>query len=579
MRARTITLAVLVVLSILLAPPAAAFAQIPSLPHYFYGTLKIDNVDASIGTTVEARVAGVQNGPFNPITTTQAGRYSDPEPPFSYGLLVQGEIVDGATIEFFVNGVKANQTAAWHSGQNTMLNLTAGSVTPPTLTPPTVITSGVNGITANSASLFATLTNLGTATSVSVLFEYWTTVAYGSNTTAQVKTAPVTFTAGLTGLLPDTLYHFRARANGGTSGLALSADATFTTLSPGRVAPTVLTDTASGITVNSATLNGNLTALGTASSANVSFDWGTSPGVYASSTPIQAQAALSTFSASLSGLSTNTTYYFRARAEAGIHGTSLAVEKSFVTLASTSGPGGGGGGGGTASGPNTTPALSGITGAAPTLDNRGKAVTPATLATADGKVAITVAVGTQMTDKSGLAIPTLTAAPLLTPPPPPSKGSVLLAYDFGPTGAQFNPPLTMTMSFDPAAIPAGASLNKLFVAFWDGSRWVKLSSTVNPATNTITALVSHFTEFSILFDPEAAETTPTTTPTPPSPEITPPSATLPPVAPVTTTPTSSPAPPSVPNSGGINWLTIGGLAAAALVGALLAAFIMMRVRR
>ncbi|MBI2858141.1 MAG: hypothetical protein HYX90_03585, partial [Chloroflexi bacterium] len=130
MRASTISLTVLAALTMLFASPAAASSQPPSPPDYFYGTLKIDGADAPAGTAIEAKVPGVLNGIFNPITTNQIGRYSDPEPPFTYGLLVQGDIAEGSTIEFFVNGVKANETAAWHSGQFTMLNLTAGTAIP-----------------------------------------------------------------------------------------------------------------------------------------------------------------------------------------------------------------------------------------------------------------------------------------------------------------------------------------------------------------------------------------------------------------------------------------------------------------
>ncbi|MBI4330992.1 MAG: PKD domain-containing protein [Chloroflexi bacterium] len=129
---KAVTVAILVSLAVLFAAPAAAFAQLPALPHYFYGTVKINGADAPAGTTVEARVAGVMTGAFNPVVTTQPGKYGDPNPSVSAPrLLVQGNIAGGATIEFFINGVKAGQTAVWQSGQISVLDLTVIVAVPP----------------------------------------------------------------------------------------------------------------------------------------------------------------------------------------------------------------------------------------------------------------------------------------------------------------------------------------------------------------------------------------------------------------------------------------------------------------
>ncbi|MBM2825566.1 MAG: hypothetical protein HW402_1230 [Dehalococcoidales bacterium] len=96
------------------------------------------------------------------------------------------------------------------------------------------------------------------------------------------------------------------------------------------VPPTVTTDNATNITSNSARLNGTLTSKGTAVSANVSFDWGLSSGNYTFATTPVSVNVTGPFSANLTGLSANTTYYFRARASGD--GMGLGVEKSFTTL-------------------------------------------------------------------------------------------------------------------------------------------------------------------------------------------------------------------------------------------------------
>ncbi len=45
---------------------------------------------------------------------------------------------------------------------------------------------------------------------------------------------------------------------------------------------------------------------------------------------------------------------------------------------------------------------------------------------------------------------------MLVPPTPPEDFSVIgLVYDFGPNGATFDPPITLTITYDPALIPEG----------------------------------------------------------------------------------------------------------------------------
>ena len=84
------------------------------------------------------------------------------------------------------------------------------------------------------------------------------------------------------------------------------------TTSPLPNPPSVTTVAASSITKASATLNGTVNPKGAASI--VWFEWGTSS-TYTSSTPAQAIVAgtlVVPFSAPISGLSSNATYYFRA---------------------------------------------------------------------------------------------------------------------------------------------------------------------------------------------------------------------------------------------------------------------------
>lgn len=148
----------------------AAHAQdLPPVFQMFYGSVEINGQPAPVGTTVEARGAGVwtpndnPNVKDNPLTLTFAGQYGvDPgQDPMDPKLLVQGYVQDGTPIEFYVNGEKAEAATpdgAWQisfpfisGGVVTRLNLRVGAAMQPTETATATPTTGVvNAATATS---------------------------------------------------------------------------------------------------------------------------------------------------------------------------------------------------------------------------------------------------------------------------------------------------------------------------------------------------------------------------------------------------------------------------------------------
>jgi hypothetical protein len=99
-----------------------------------------------------------------------------------------------------------------------------------------------------------------------------------------------------------------------------------------HVPPMVATRAADSICMNTVTLNGYLTNMGTVSSVRVSFQYGTVSGVYPFETaPVVTGTAPGAFSTDVTGLAKSTTYYFRAKAE----GDAVAYgdELSFTTTA------------------------------------------------------------------------------------------------------------------------------------------------------------------------------------------------------------------------------------------------------
>ncbi|GAF71278.1 unnamed protein product, partial [marine sediment metagenome] len=78
--------------------------------------------------------------------------------------------------------------------------------------------------------------------------------------------------------------------------------------------PIVTTNETSDTTANSATLNASLDSLGDYSAVHVSFEWGAGPGVCINETSPQEMTSTGPFSAGIDGLTSNTAYYFRAKA-------------------------------------------------------------------------------------------------------------------------------------------------------------------------------------------------------------------------------------------------------------------------
>jgi len=273
------------------------------------------------GALADLGSAGTVNVSFQ-YGTTQGGPY--PNSTSSQAMTARGSFSAGIT------GLAANTTyycrakgdgGAYGIGYGNEISFTTSGI------PPTVSTSGATAITSSSATLNGQLTGMGSASTANVSFEWGLDQDNLSiSTVPQSLTAPAGFNAGLSNLNPNTTYYFRAKGDGGTGGTAYGAIMSFTTAT---VPPSVSTNGATGVAVNSATLNGTLHDLGSVSSVDVSFQYGTSSGMYSNQTTAQSMTAAGDFNALIGGLSPTTTYYYRAKARGD--GTSYGTEHVFTT--------------------------------------------------------------------------------------------------------------------------------------------------------------------------------------------------------------------------------------------------------
>jgi len=118
-----------------------------------------------------------------------------------------------------------------------------------------------------------------------------------------------------------------------------------------------------------------------------------------------------------------------------------------------------------------------------------------------GDLTVTIAKGTMTEDDDGDPLDTLQITADDNPPAPPNDAGIIgLAYELGPSGASFDPAITISFSYDPDEIPAGVDEEELTLAYYDedDDRWVELDSTVDTEAHTVTASVEHFTTFTVI---------------------------------------------------------------------------------
>lgn len=134
------------------------------------------------------------------------------------------------------------------------------------------------------------------------------------------------FTCNMINLVANTTYYVRAYAKN-VKGVAYGEEKNFTTLDK----PTVSTGAVTNITTSSATGNGSIVSNGGNAVTEQGFCWSTSHNPSITGTHVVAEGDANDFSAALTNLSPNTTYYVRAYATNGT-GTAYGDEVQFTTL-------------------------------------------------------------------------------------------------------------------------------------------------------------------------------------------------------------------------------------------------------
>jgi uncharacterized repeat protein (TIGR01451 family) len=299
----------------------------------------------------------------NGSATTTYFLYGTSTPNQTVGTQYQG--TGSGTFSYTVYGLSQNttyyfQAVAQNAGgtsYGTILSCTTSGGT--NYTSPQAVTQSATNVGQNYATMngYATsgVSSLGGSPSANYYFEYGTSYSLGSQTSMQYFSGSQNATAYLSNLSQNTTYYYRLVVSQSGYGLVYGSILSFVTngyVQPPQYgsAPEVTTITATSVAQTSARLNGYLVTTGNVpcpiyttsySSCNsvriqtqVWFEWGTTQSL-GYTTNKQSLSESHVFNDYATGLSPNTTYYFRAMAQ-NSYGTAQGNIMSFTTT--TSGP-------------------------------------------------------------------------------------------------------------------------------------------------------------------------------------------------------------------------------------------------
>jgi hypothetical protein len=279
------------------------------------GGISGGNVTSQGGTAVTAR--GVCWSTAT-ITALTANKTSDGSGTGTYTSEITGLTAGTA---YFVRAYATN------GGGTKLGNEVTFTSTPDVPVKPTVTTALVNSVTSNSAACGGNVTNEGSA-SVTARGVCWSTSPNPTiiNNTTNDGTGPGAFTSSMTGLNPGTTYYVRAYATN-SAGTSYGSESSFPTIA---VLPTLSTITVNSVTSASAASGGNITSDGGATITARGVCWSTSPNPTISDGHSSDGLGAGPYTSSLTPLTGNTTYYYRAYATNSV-GTAYGNELNFKT--------------------------------------------------------------------------------------------------------------------------------------------------------------------------------------------------------------------------------------------------------
>ncbi|MGB8196738.1 MAG: Ig-like domain repeat protein [Acidimicrobiales bacterium] len=310
--------------SITLNGTAGANGSAISSTQFIYSTSPTTTSGALSGTTVTATPS-----PALSSSTTQ-----------SYTLSTSiGSLLPGTT--YYFQAVATNGTG---TNYGSVISVTTGAAVP------TVTTSAASSTTETTATLNGSITANGAATSVTFCYSLSNTTTAGalgsclasgpdaattgSPTSSSASGAGVTYAAS--GLSAGTTYYFQAIGNN-SAGTTYGSVLSFMTASQAVVPAVITSSAANPVGVESATLNGTVTANGEVVSgvefcySTTAFTTGNCTGTTVAATPGTTVSGVTPESLALGSLSPGQTYYAELEATGSVSGALDGGVVSFTT--------------------------------------------------------------------------------------------------------------------------------------------------------------------------------------------------------------------------------------------------------
>ncbi len=207
-----------------------------------------------------------------------------------------------------LSGLQANTTYHFRvKSRDAAGNLaTSPDYTFTTQTPTDTVPPVIEGVTATNVTHSSATIVWTTNEAADSQVEYGVTSSYGNITTRNLNLVG-THTKALSGLIPETIYHYRVLSRDAAGNVAASGGFTFTTLADNDTTPPVISGVASSnVTGNSARISWT-----TSEPADTQVDYGTTT-FYGNSTSLN-PALTTSHAQTLTGLTAKTTYHYRVR--------------------------------------------------------------------------------------------------------------------------------------------------------------------------------------------------------------------------------------------------------------------------
>jgi hypothetical protein len=257
------------------------------------------------------------------VTTTESGSFGIGA--FSAAI---ASLVPATTYYF-----RSYATNSAGTGYGSIVSFTTSAVAP------TVTTSAASSITSSGGTLNGSITATGGANATQSGFAYSTNSALStsvSTSTLGAQTGTASFSQAVSSLSPNTTYYFRAYATNGV-GTGYGTIVSFTT---STAPPTITTNAATNVSLDSVTLNGAISATNGANASTCGFAYGTNASLVttiATTTDSTCPGTTGSFTKALASLTANTLYYFRAYS-INTAGTGYGSIQSFMTTTNPTAP-------------------------------------------------------------------------------------------------------------------------------------------------------------------------------------------------------------------------------------------------